>query len=158
MFNFFIFFCLVKFIFTINNHRCLCVCVSVPHASATPTGPIFIKLSHLEREFPRDDARLFHFSFGALWSSLLTRESFLDMGWEFSINWWSESRCFCEWILKFLACTGPCESGNLHLKIWPRPLIFYALSTWRPLSARRTLLTTRQGKGERAAVGRGDVM
>ena len=45
------------------------------------------------------------------------------MGWEFSINWWSESRCFCEWILKFLALTGAWESGNLHLKIWLRPLI-----------------------------------
>ena len=58
-------------IFTINNHRFLCVCGHVPHASAPLTGPIFMIFLHLDREFTGDDARLFHFSFGALWSPVL---------------------------------------------------------------------------------------
>ena len=61
--------------FTINNHRFLCVCVSVPHASAPLTGPIFMIFLHLDREFTGDDARFFHFSFGALWSPVLRQGS-----------------------------------------------------------------------------------
>ena len=60
-----------SYIFTINNHRFLCVCGDVPHPSAPLTGPIFMIFSHLDREFTGDDARLFHFSFGALWSPVL---------------------------------------------------------------------------------------
>ena len=60
-----------KQIFTINNHRFLCVCGGVSAPSAPLSGPIFMIVSYFDGEFTGDDARLFHFSFGDLEASVL---------------------------------------------------------------------------------------